>query len=98
MSQIKHLATKAEADTIAAIANRYWRLCTRYGRTPIASVLAVAMDIEGAHCNGCPLQLVELLTAPDATFMHDVVGIIESIDRRTGKLAGIFSPRFAVQQ
>lgn len=51
------------------------------------------MDITACHCNGCPLDLKKLLSAPDADFGHDVFGIRKFIDRNNGKLESNFFPR-----
>jgi hypothetical protein len=97
MNHIKYTATTQEGETIAAIAARYWDICAQQNRDPIASRMTIAMDIEGAHCNGCPLQLDGLLQASTGDFLHDVLGIVRHIDRKTGRLDGIFCPRYAAQ-
>ena len=61
------------------------------------SMLAVSMDLTACHCNGCPLQLAELLAAKHEDFEHDVLGIRRHIDRQTGKLPDCFSPRYTVR-
>lgn len=53
------------------------------------------MDITGCHCNGTPLNLEDLLTAPDFDFIHDVFGIRSNIDRHTGRIMNHFLPRTA---
>lgn len=53
----------------------------------------VHMDITVTHKNGCPLDLDSLWKAPDKEFLFDVLGIIGSLDKNTGKLDG-FSPVF----
>ena len=53
------------------------------------------MDIDACHCNGCPLKLHELLQADDKNFAHDVFGIRNNINRKTGKLENCFLPRYA---
>jgi hypothetical protein len=64
--------------------------------TVLATVAEWWMDICGCHNHGCPLRLAELLAASDAEFMHDVIGIRDAINRNTGKLEGIFQPRYAL--
>lgn len=88
--------TREEADTIAAIAIRYSRLCARHRCPPLASRMAVVLCIERTHCSGSPLRLAELLTAPDVSFLHDVEGIINHLDQGTGQLRDDFAPRYAV--
>ena len=51
------------------------------------------MDITACHLNGNPLDLQKLLAAPNLDFTHDMFGIRHEIDRRTGKLSPLFSPR-----
>jgi hypothetical protein len=51
------------------------------------------MDIKACHLNGCPLDLEMLLTFPTFEFLHDLDGITNHLDRRTGKLVGFFDPR-----
>jgi len=57
-------------------------------------ILDLEMDIEAAHEN-CPLRLKELLDADKFNFLHDVYGIINNLNRETGKLENCFLPRFA---
>lgn len=52
----------------------------------------LTMDLEAAHIAE-PLDLVKLLNFRDGDFLHDVVGIINNIDRTTGALGNCFSPR-----
>jgi hypothetical protein len=53
------------------------------------------MDITACHRNGCPLLLEKLLNADDFNFAHDVFGIRANMNRKTGKLNGLFLPRCA---
>ena len=61
------------------------------------SVRDCLLDINAAHCNGCPLDLVGLLASADSDFNHDVFGIRRHINRETGKLEDGFTPRYARQ-
>jgi len=56
----------------------------------------VAMDITACHNNGCRLRLADWLAADEFNFLHDLFGIRNNLNRRTGKLDGLFLPRFAV--
>lgn len=58
--------------------------------------LGLMMDVTACHANGCPLRLAEMLEAPDLDFWHDIIGIVNHLDRETGKLTDCFVPRFAV--
>lgn len=55
----------------------------------------MTMDLIACHANGCPLKLQDMLKADDLNFAHDVYGIRDHIDRRTGKMQRHFLPRFA---
>lgn len=57
--------------------------------------LHLGMDISACHCNGCPLDLAGLLAASPFDFTHDLSGIMQHLDRTTGKLSR-FQPRFAL--
>lgn len=52
------------------------------------------MDLTAA-CRACPLRLEELLQADNANFFHDVLGIIQHLNRTTGELTDCFVPRYA---
>ena len=52
------------------------------------------MDIENAD-KAFNLRLEELLDADDANFVHDVIGIVNNIDRRNPTDFNFFVPRFA---
>ncbi len=52
------------------------------------------MDIENAD-RAFNLRLEELLNADDANFVHDVVGIVNNIDRNNPTDFNFFVPRFA---
>lgn len=56
--------------------------------------LSLEMDLAAVHAR-VPLRLRALAGAPDFDFVHDVVGIINHMDRRTGLLQDHFVPRFA---
>lgn len=82
-----------DADLISLIVHRAAEMqdaagiaCDRY---------SLSVDLLTVHRNGCPLQLAELLAAPDVHFGHDVFGIRKFLNRRTGRLRDTFRPRFA---
>lgn len=54
------------------------------------------MDIVACHANGNPLDLEKLLNADYFNLFHDVNGIRNHIDRKTGKLKDCFVPRCSV--
>ena len=80
--------TKEEYEVIFDIVKRAKSIGVK--RDP----LSLEMDIEAAHEN-CPLKLDELLKADDFNFMHDVIGIVNHLNRQTGELENFFLPRYA---
>ncbi len=88
---VEFKTTKAESRLVSKIVKRI-RL-THGSLDP----LSMMMDIEAVHSNGCPLDLQGLLDADDFNFDHDIFGIINHIDRSTGKLDGHFVPRYSRQ-
>ena len=86
---ISWTSTKADYTLINKIAAR---ACDLF---PMADRITIQMDVACVHSNGCPLRLHDLLGADDANFMHDIAGISQHLDRKTGKLAAGFRPRFA---
>lgn len=56
---------------------------------------AIVVDLTLCHVNGCPLNLDKFLDAPEFDFMHDIVGIRDKLDRKTGALNDCFLPRCA---
>jgi hypothetical protein len=57
--------------------------------------LDLEMDLVATHSNGNPLDFQKILDADDFNFGHDVYGIVNHIDRRTGKLTRCFLPRYS---
>lgn len=55
--------------------------------------LSTEVDVTAVHANGCPLDLEKLLTFSTFDFAHDIAGIAKNLDRRTGQLKNLFSPR-----
>ncbi|MFG1462099.1 hypothetical protein V5F77_04295 [Xanthobacter sp. DSM 24535] len=53
------------------------------------------MDLVATHANGCPMDFERLLAADDFNFTHDFTGIVNCLDRTTGRLGNSFHPRFA---
>lgn len=60
--------------------------------------IGLLMDLTACHANGTPLRLDDLLAAGPFDFADDVLSIQDHLDRRTGKLAIYFIPRFAVSR
>jgi len=85
--QISFKATPEEHETISRIVARARTI------NPELETLCTTMDITAAHANGNPLDLARLEAFPNFDFMHDVVGIVNHLDRETGKLKNFFVPR-----
>ena len=81
--------TPNEAKLIDLIVDRAEEICAIISRGDLTK------DITAAHLNGCPLDLADLVNAPQQDFAHDVFGIQASIDRTTGTLKDCFVPRHA---
>lgn len=64
---------------------------------PNIKPITLMLDLENAHAESA-LDLNRLLAADDSDFNHDVFGIVNHMDRTTGKLDPIFTPRFAIKQ
>lgn len=58
------------------------------------SKLNLMMDITTAY-NNIPLKLEEWFNADNFDFLHDVIGIINNLNRGTLKLENYFLPRYA---
>lgn len=83
--------TLDEDNLISAIVGRY--ISMKPGFEP--RTIQIIMDIAYCH-HHAPLDLEGLLQARDADFVHDVSGIINHIDRTTGRMRDLFSPRFTM--
>lgn len=82
--------SKEEMKTISQIIKR-----ASAKKDIIKDTLSLAMDIAATHLNGNPIKLAELAGADDFNFWHDIFGIMNNINRETGKLENCFSPRFS---
>lgn len=90
--------SKKDRSLISKIVKRAIKLADakslfRLGET--YTLLDCEMDLTACHANGNPLRLEELLKTDDVNFGHDVFGIRRHLDRNTGKLGGMFLPRFS---
>lgn len=56
--------------------------------------ISLLMDIENAD-KAFNLRLEELLNADDGNFVHDIVGIVNNIDRNNPTDFNFFVPRYA---
>lgn len=79
---------------IGVIAHRAVQLVVDQGGEANFALSDLCMDLTFCH-SVCPLDLQGLAGADDANFAHDVFGIVEHLNRATGKLNRRFRPRFA---
>lgn len=84
---VEFTATSHEHRLMYDIVDRGSNLGLIYDR------LDMLMDLDACHSNGCPLDFMKLLEFGDSSFIHDVIGIAENINRNTGKLMNHFLPR-----
>ena len=84
---IKWKATKEEHSTMGKICDRLRPIYGRFNRVDLL------MDLEATHSNGCPLDFERLLAFDKFSFLHDIIGIINNLNRTTGKLGNCFLPR-----
>jgi hypothetical protein len=89
---ISFKASKTEYRLLARIAARAVELAKSMGWHN-TDFVEIEMDLTACHCNGCPLDLEKLLSASDGDFGHDLFGIRQHIDRKTGELRDCFLPR-----
>lgn len=92
-ARVRFDCSPAEALIVQAIVERGWKL--GWLRKSYLDKLDMRMDVLATHANGNPLRLADLLAADDFNFAHDMSGICNCLDRRTGKLTRNFSPRFS---
>lgn len=88
--------SKFEHELINQIADRAVALATKHGSK--YDKMTATMDVTACHANGCELDLNKLLGAPEHEFAHDIGGIRNHINRRTGKLEDCFVPRCAMPE
>lgn len=93
MTQVSFQTSRREFDLIDEIVKRAWRY--DWVRASHDQPMGLHMDIAATHANGCPLRLDDLLNADEFNFTHDISGIINCLDRDTGKLTRHFRPRFS---
>lgn len=67
------------------------------GPAPYTDKIRAVMDLCIVHCNGCALDLAAFLSASETNFWHDINGIAANLDRVTGQLKNVFTPRHARQ-
>ena len=88
--------SETELERISKIVKRYEEILK--AKLSSRELIGFQMDVSACHCNGCPLDLEELLVAEPFELAHDVAGIHRHLDRKTGKLLDHFLPRYARKQ
>ena len=88
---ISFKATPNEHILVIKIVNRAFELMKDLNLH--SNKLDLQMDIFATHANGCPLDLQKFLDADNFNFAHDICGIFNCLDRKTGKLKNCFLPR-----
>ena len=58
--------------------------------------MSLEMDLLAVHAR-TPLRLDDLANSGSFTFLHDVLGIVRHLNRRTGLLENCFVPRSAAR-
>lgn len=58
--------------------------------------ISLLMDIDAAHKQHI-LDLVGLLDANEESFMHDIVGIVNHMNRNTGRIEDDFIPHYLLR-
>lgn len=87
-------ATRVACRYVEACQARAQAVASRGGEpAPVPTLLDTTLALIMATRNGCPLDLDQLMVAGLDDLDHDVGGIIQHVDRRTGKVGGLFSPR-----
>lgn len=82
-----------DRQTIRQIANRAMA-ASRKHKLGLRK-LETEMDVMAVHANGTPLDLNKFLDADEFNFAHDLMGIVNTLDRETGQLRNFFLPRCA---
>lgn len=92
MKTTKTTTVKEDYELINKIVLRALVLCAKNGVQ--YDRMTAFMDISATH-EFQPLRLADLLAADEFNFAHDVLGIRENMDRKVGRLANCFLPRFS---
>lgn len=93
------LASKEDRELIARIVDRASSLYSREFGAPYPKDVHIfrQMDLCAVQVSGdCKLNLEKLLRSSDFDFLHDFLGVVQNLDRKSGKLANCFTPRCTV--
>jgi hypothetical protein len=86
--------SKSEIILIHQIAERAQKEV--FSHIIIISLSDIIMDLELTHAN-YPLDLERFRRAKKFDFTHDIIGIYQNLDRKTGKLKNFFEPRYSLK-
>lgn len=96
---VKFDATPQEIENVNAITARIVpKICATTGSDAEDLSLSTRMDLIAAHANGCPMDFDRMRKADDFNILHDIMGIKNHLNRETGRLEGVFLPRFAKRE
>lgn len=84
--------SECESMIIENIVDRYLALSSPVAWFAEDSRETLIECLSLCHCNGCPLDLVGLLDAPEFTLKRDVLGIYHNLGMATGMLRRGFVP------
>lgn len=93
-AEVSFEATTAEINLVDTIVRRVHNIYRKMGRGREFDRTSTTMDLLATHANGCPMDFARLAKADEFNLMHDVGGIAQHLDRKTGKLMHCFLPRF----
>jgi hypothetical protein len=88
MGQINWDLPDEEQDIILDIAARAKKMDAEI------DAISLSMDLAATHKYICKLRLDDLLHSDDFNFIHDVFGILHSLNREHLVLRGNFLPRY----
>lgn len=92
------MATKEKHDTktFNAVVERAMDMFKRH-ETPVdEQTLRMDLLVTDTNCGG--LDFKGLLDATPFDFSHDIVGIVENMDRANMKLGNCFTPRYSLNK
>jgi len=84
--------SRKEILTVHKIAKRFCEMSASVGRS--VDLTDVSMDLMACHFKN-PLDIEGLLNSRDSDFIHDLCGIRNHLNRKTGNLEDCFVPRYS---
>jgi hypothetical protein len=96
MAEINFDTNKEDTKLIVKIAHRAGSIKAWQNRQ--IDTMDLSFVLAAVHLNGCPLDLQKLLDAPQADFTHDILGMLQHINRDDGSLNDFFDPRCSLPE